>query len=72
MRVYCCFVKAVSEGHKRLFSVNNCSGEDNSAGISFSKESPRFFVIKVKVNIFYFQRNKTTALRAIKAQLRAS
>ena len=54
-------------GTKRLFSVNICPVEGNSAGIFVSKLSPRGFEIKEKMKTYYFRENKTAIFGAIKA-----
>ena len=51
---------------KQLVSVNICSVEGNSASIFVSKVSPRN---KGKMNAYYFWRDKTAIVGAIKAQL---
>ena len=58
-------------GTKRLVAVNICSLEGNSAGIFDSKVSPGIQPVhnKGKMNTYYFLRDKTSVLGALKAQL---
>ena len=57
-------------GTKGLVSVNICSVEGNSAGILVRKVSAGFFCKKLgKMNAYYFRRDKTAVLGAVKAQL---
>ena len=59
----------VLRGTKRLVSENICSEEGHSAAIFVTKVSPGIFVVKVKMNAYYFRRDKTAIVGAIKAQL---
>ena len=55
-------------GTKRQVDVNICSVEGNLAGILVSKVSPSWnFRYKGKMNTYYFRRDKTAVLGAIKA-----
>ena len=66
----CSFASCFDRGTKRLVSVNICSVEGNSADIFFSKVSPGIFYNKGKiVKTYYFRRDKTAVLGAIRAQL---
>ena len=58
-----------TRGTKRLVSENICSVEGNSAAIFVSKVSPGIFGNKGKMNAYYFRRDRSSVLGAIKAQL---
>ena len=66
---YHSWIEPIHRGTKRLVSVNICSAECNSAGIFDSKVSPGIFVVKGKMNAYYFREGETAVLGAIKAQL---
>ena len=57
--------KIPNRGTKRLVSVNVCSVEGNSAGICVTRNFPT----KGKMNAYYFRKDNTATLGAIKTQL---